>query len=286
MESAPQSTITHNAVIEFASDLVLTPRPSPRERRAHKKKACPAQKGGLKSAGPCQNHLPGATPRNGLKRVDFGRYLRSGAFEARFGKNPRNGCRRGAAAVFPCPARPEILGPPCPAMTVPIEVTATPARPSGPRERLEPILRDRAQDLVIVAAGNDASRCRRCRARAGSRPARTSGMLGRIDHRRDAGRRAELGEIAGKTVGHVHRRAGVIANGLCQRVARLRHAIASDQHRACRGIVGERRGRRAALQDIETERGVADRPGHHDAVAGLARRCDGPSCPRARARTP
>jgi hypothetical protein len=27
-----------------------------------KKKACPAQKGGLKSAGPCQNHMPGATP--------------------------------------------------------------------------------------------------------------------------------------------------------------------------------------------------------------------------------
>ena len=53
MESAPQSTITHNAVIEFASDLFLfpTPRRSPRERRAHKKKAYPAQKGGLKSVG-------------------------------------------------------------------------------------------------------------------------------------------------------------------------------------------------------------------------------------------
>jgi hypothetical protein len=29
MESAPQSTITHNAVIEFASDLILNPRRSP-----------------------------------------------------------------------------------------------------------------------------------------------------------------------------------------------------------------------------------------------------------------
>ena len=54
--------------------LILTPRLSPRERRAHKKKACPAQKGGLKSAGPCQNHTPGATPRS-AKMVDFGRYL-------------------------------------------------------------------------------------------------------------------------------------------------------------------------------------------------------------------
>src|ERR1700733_8868606 len=74
MESAPQSTITHNAVIEFASDPDSCPSPSPRERRAHKKKARPAQKGGLKSAGPCQNHMPGATPRRG-KTVDFGRYL-------------------------------------------------------------------------------------------------------------------------------------------------------------------------------------------------------------------
>jgi hypothetical protein len=50
------------------------PHTAPRERRAHKKKACPAQKGGLKSAGPCQNHIPGATPRR-AKTVDFGRYL-------------------------------------------------------------------------------------------------------------------------------------------------------------------------------------------------------------------
>src|ERR1700732_5403244 len=63
MESAPQSTITHNAVIEFASDPDSRRRRTPRKRRAHKKKACPAQKGGLKSAGPCQNRLPGATPR-------------------------------------------------------------------------------------------------------------------------------------------------------------------------------------------------------------------------------
>src|ERR1700722_1094282 len=73
MESTPQSTITHNAVIEFASDPDSHRRRAPRERRAHKKKACPAQKGGLKSAGPCQNRIPGATPR-WAQNVDFGRY--------------------------------------------------------------------------------------------------------------------------------------------------------------------------------------------------------------------
>src|SRR5258708_39270120 len=57
--------------------LILTPRLSPRARRAHKKKACPAQKGGLKSAGPCQNHIPGATPR-WAQTVEFGRYLPRG----------------------------------------------------------------------------------------------------------------------------------------------------------------------------------------------------------------
>src|SRR3954467_12542755 len=46
------------------------PTPSPRARQAHKKEAFPAQKGGLKSAGPCQNRLPGATPR-GAKNADF-----------------------------------------------------------------------------------------------------------------------------------------------------------------------------------------------------------------------
>jgi hypothetical protein len=46
------------------------PTPSPRKRQAHKKEALPAQKGGLKSAGPCQNRLPGATPR-AAKNVDF-----------------------------------------------------------------------------------------------------------------------------------------------------------------------------------------------------------------------
>jgi hypothetical protein len=37
----------------------------------------------------------------------------------------------------------------------------------------------------------------------------------------------------------------------------------------CPGVVGKRCGDRAALEDIEAERGVADRPRHHDAVAGF-----------------
>src|SRR5580698_10247741 len=105
MESAPQSTITHNAVIEFASDPDSSPSPSPRERRAHKKKACPAQKGGLKSARPCQNHIPGATPRS-AKTVDFGRYLVQTAWGRAFAETFRNGCRSGGQAPSPCPARP------------------------------------------------------------------------------------------------------------------------------------------------------------------------------------
>src|SRR5258705_7490150 len=74
MESAPQSTIAHNAVIELASRSWCTPRLSPRARRAHKKKACPAQKGGLKSAGPCPKNTPRATPPEGPNpafRQDF-----------------------------------------------------------------------------------------------------------------------------------------------------------------------------------------------------------------------
>src|SRR6202051_1010461 len=74
MESAPQSTITHNAVIEFASDFSWfpTPRQSPRERRAHKKNAYPAQRAASNRAGPCQNRIPGATLRR-TQTVDFSR---------------------------------------------------------------------------------------------------------------------------------------------------------------------------------------------------------------------
>jgi hypothetical protein len=47
MESAPQSTIAHIAVIDLPQILILTPRLTPRERRAYKKKASPAQRAAL-----------------------------------------------------------------------------------------------------------------------------------------------------------------------------------------------------------------------------------------------
>ena len=90
-----------------------------------------------------------------------------------------------------------------------------------------------------------------------------------VDHGRYAGGRAQLGKIAGKTIGYIHRRMRMLADRHCQRVARLRHAIASDQHRFCRGVLRERGSDLAAFQDIETERSVADRSRHHNAVAGL-----------------
>src|SRR5712664_1125999 len=46
--------------------LILSPRLSPRERRAHKKKACPAQKGGLKSGGTMPKSYPGRNAAEGL----------------------------------------------------------------------------------------------------------------------------------------------------------------------------------------------------------------------------
>src|ERR1700722_19572198 len=109
MESAPQSTITHNAVIEFASDLFLfpTPRRSPRERRAHKKKAHPAQKGGLKSVGT----LPKSYLRRNAAKGVNGRFEPCICFETgAFRQNSRNGYRTGAGGLSLCPARPRILG--------------------------------------------------------------------------------------------------------------------------------------------------------------------------------
>ena len=57
-------------------------------------------------------------------------------------------------------------------------------------------------------------------------------MLWRVDRGRHAGGGAQFGEIAGEPVGNVHRRTGMVAHRLRQRVARLRHAIAADQHLA------------------------------------------------------
>src|ERR1700686_421545 len=107
MESAPQSTITHNAVIESASDFgqphanrrgsgggikrrPALPKRAALNRRDHAKITCRAQR------------------RKGHKRsISAGIYAGMRAFLW----NPRNGCKTAAAAVFPGPARPEISEP-------------------------------------------------------------------------------------------------------------------------------------------------------------------------------
>src|ERR1700709_914595 len=71
MESAPQSTITHNAVIDVASDFLELPPRLLRERgRRIKRRPTLPKRAASNLAGPCQNRLPGATP-GGAKNVDF-----------------------------------------------------------------------------------------------------------------------------------------------------------------------------------------------------------------------
>src|SRR5260370_27827216 len=64
MESAPQSTIAHNAVIESASDAGVVPRHH-REERGRRIKRRPAlpKRAAPNRRGPCQNRTPGATLR-------------------------------------------------------------------------------------------------------------------------------------------------------------------------------------------------------------------------------
>jgi hypothetical protein len=52
-------------------------------------------------------------------------------------------------------------------------------------------------------------------------------------------------------------------------VARLRHAVTPREHFPGRSIAHERGCDRPALQHVEAQRGIADRPRHHHAVAGL-----------------
>src|ERR1700722_8032858 len=101
MESAPQSTITHNAVIEFASDLFLFP-PHACHRGSGgriKKRPTLPKRAASNRAGPCQNRIPGATLRK-AQTVDFSRvFVPKRALFARILENPRNGYRTGAAAL-------------------------------------------------------------------------------------------------------------------------------------------------------------------------------------------
>src|SRR5437016_7502870 len=62
MESAPQSTINHNAVIEFASDSYDGPTPGPFDTAGVQKGGQPCPIGAASNRpGPCQNHPLGAT---------------------------------------------------------------------------------------------------------------------------------------------------------------------------------------------------------------------------------
>ena len=106
--------------------------------------------------------MPKSHPRRNATEAKNGRFRQVFALEpdafsrkSSFRKILEMAVGERAAARSPCPARPETSGATFPAMMVPIEVTATPASSRGLRERLKAILRDRAQNLVIVAAGND-----------------------------------------------------------------------------------------------------------------------------------
>src|SRR6188472_2486921 len=80
MESAPQSTIAHNTFIDFASDPGL-PHTAPRERRAHKKKACPAQRAALNRRDHAK--IASATQRYGRPKptISAGICVQSGFFQ-------------------------------------------------------------------------------------------------------------------------------------------------------------------------------------------------------------
>src|SRR5947209_5867752 len=69
-ESTPQSTINHNAVIEFASNLKVAPRRGRDVGSGAQKAGPPAQKGGLKSAGT----MPKSQSRCNAKGGKFGRF--------------------------------------------------------------------------------------------------------------------------------------------------------------------------------------------------------------------
>src|SRR3954452_5240680 len=105
MESAPQSTIAHSAVIEFASDLDLAHAHHRRNGGRIKKKAYPARSAAL-NRGDHAKITCGAQRRGAPKRsISAAICVGMRAFR----QNPRNGCRTGAAEASPCPARPETL---------------------------------------------------------------------------------------------------------------------------------------------------------------------------------
>jgi len=77
-----------------------------------------------------------------------------------------------------------------------------------PGKRRAARFRDSAEDLVIVAA-RDHGLDTHCALSENERRCGGNGDARHVDNRRNARGRAELGEVAGKTVGHIHRGTGV-----------------------------------------------------------------------------
>ena len=61
----------------------------------------------------------------------------------------------------------------------------------------------------------------------------------------------------------------MIANRRRERIARLRQAIAANQPVSGCRVACQRGCDRAAFQDLQTKRGIADAARHYNAVAGL-----------------
>src|SRR5205814_9270119 len=105
MESAPQSTIAHNAVIEFASDLDLTHAYHRGSGGRIKKKVCPAPRTTLNRRDhakiTCRAQRRGEPKRS----ISAAICIRMRAFC----EKARNGCKTSATSVSPGPARPKIL---------------------------------------------------------------------------------------------------------------------------------------------------------------------------------
>src|SRR3954465_5668624 len=107
MESAPQSTITHNAVIEVASDLYLAHAHHRGSGGRIKKKACPARRTALNRRDHAK--ITSRAQRRGAPKPLICAAICAGI--GAFRRNARNGCRTGGAAVCPCPAYPETSAP-------------------------------------------------------------------------------------------------------------------------------------------------------------------------------
>src|ERR1700733_15334925 len=153
MESTPQSTINHNAVIELASDLLRCPPRHRCNRGGRSKSRPPCPKGGLKSAGT----MPKSYPRRnavGRKNRRFRKVfapkvaISTKILEMAKGRTRQRQFRtlcvqklRGGLARN----------------NGPDPVDGDPRNIGGLNERFEDVRGNRAQDFVIITAGPDIS---------------------------------------------------------------------------------------------------------------------------------